>query len=58
MREYLYIRLIIRVNTILNHIDTRVILPRYESSSWYIEQNDMENKITHEIPIPYWYQKT
>lgn len=56
--QSLYVRLIIWVNTKLNRIDTRVILPRYESSSWYIEQNDMENKNTHQIHVPYWYQKT
>ena len=30
--EYLYTCIIIWVNTILNHIDTRVILPMYEGS--------------------------
>ena len=32
VRESLYTRVIIWVNTILNHIDTRGVLPRYEGS--------------------------
>ena len=32
VRESLSIRIIIWVDTILNHIDTRMILPRYEDS--------------------------
>ena len=32
MRESLYTRIIIWVNTLLKHIDTRMIIPRYESS--------------------------
>ena len=41
VRESLYTRVIIWVNTILNHIDTREFLPRYEGScnvyrpKWY-----------------------
>ena len=41
VRDSLYTRVIICVNTIVNHIDTRVVLPRYESScmvyrpEWY-----------------------
>ena len=31
-REPLFTQIIIRVNAILNHIDTRVFLPRYEGS--------------------------
>ena len=30
MRESLYSQIIIWVNTILNHIDTSIILPKYE----------------------------
>ena len=56
VRESLNIRVIIWVNTILNHIDTRVILPRYESScmvyksKWYWKQNCRQIPIP--IPIP------
>ena len=48
---------VIWVNTILNHIDTRVILPKYESScmvhgpEWYQKQKSCQ------IPISYGYQK-
>ena len=44
MRESLYTRDIVWVNTILNHIDIRMILPSYESScmmctpKWYQRQ--------------------
>ena len=53
----LYTRVIIRVNTIVIHIHTRAILPRYEGSwmvyrpKWYRKQK------CHHIPIPYWYQE-
>ena len=30
VREFLYTQVIIWVNTILNHIHTKLILPRYE----------------------------
>ena len=32
VRESLYTQVIIRVNAIVNHIDTKVFLPRYEGS--------------------------
>ena len=35
MRESSYTQLIIRINTNLNHIDTRVILLGYEVLGWY-----------------------
>ena len=53
VRESLYIRVIIWVNTILNHIDTRAISPRYEGScivyrpKWYWKQECCQT------PIPY-----
>ena len=43
-RASLFIQVIIWVNFILNHIDSRMIIPRYESScmvyrpEWYLEQ--------------------
>ena len=56
-QNLLYTWVIIWVNTILIHIHTRAILPRYEGScmvyrpKWYRKQ-----KCRH-IPIPYWYQE-
>ena len=45
-------RFIIWVNTILNHIDTRTILPRHKSPCMvYIEPNGMEN--TNVLEYPY-----
>ena len=40
---------IIWVNTILNHIDTRAILPRYEGSIMVYNPNGIENKNTVNI---------
>ena len=48
---------IIWVNTSLNHVDTRTILPRYEGScmvyipEWYRKQK------CHQLSIPYQYKK-
>ena len=53
VRKSLYTRVIIWVNTIPNHIDTRVILPRYESScmgyrpEWYWKPNDSQILISY-----------
>ena len=54
MRESLYTRDIVWVNTILNHIDIRMILPSYESScmmctpKWYQRQKKiLSNIYTH-----------
>ena len=42
VRESLYTEVIIWVNTILNHIDTMVILPRYDNScSMYLDRNGL-----------------
>ena len=55
-RESLYIQVIIWVNTILNHIDTKAILPSYEGLcmvywlKWYWKYAYCR------IPILYWYQ--
>ena len=57
VRESLYARVIVWVNTILNRIDTRVDTPRYESfrtvyrPEWYRKQKYSQ------LPIPNWYQK-
>ena len=46
MRESLCTQLIIWVDTILKHIDTRAILPRYERVlAWYKDPNGIENII-------------
>ena len=63
--ESLYILVVIWVNIILNHIDTRAILPRHKDFSmvsrlkWYQDifilpyfKKGKERK----TPIPYWYQ--
>lgn len=56
MTEALYTQLIIQVDTILNHIDTKTILPKYEGPlmvygpKWY----DVKQKIfsiTHTLMI-------
>ena len=52
MGEYLYIRVIIWVNTILNHIDTRVILPRYENFGVICKPKSYQKQNYRHIPIP------
>ena len=39
VREYLYTQVIIQVNTILSHIDTRGVLHRYKSSCMVYRSN-------------------
>ena len=57
VKESLYTQVIIWLKTILNYIDTRGILPRYEDScmvyrpEWYWKQKYCQ------IPIPYVYYK-
>ena len=67
MRESLYTGVIMWVNTILNHIDTRPIFPRYESScivyrpEWYLKMwsphyrylNDVK-KEEETSPVQHW----
>ena len=55
MRKYLYSQVIIWVDTILEHIDTWVILPRYEGS-WMVYRPKWYRKQKY-CDIPYWYQK-
>ena len=43
-------RVRIRVNTALNHVDTRTILPRYEGFAWYINLKGIKNKNTVKYP--------
>jgi hypothetical protein len=52
VREPLYIRVIICVNSILNHIDSRAILPGMKVLAWYIDLNGIENKNTVKYPYP------
>ena len=51
MRDSLYPHVVIWVNTILNHVDTRATSPRYESLAWLIDLKGIENKITRQIHI-------
>ena len=45
-------------NTILIHINTSIVLSRYESfCRIYIDPDGIENKKKSPIPTPYWYQK-
>ena len=56
MRESLYTLVVIWVNTILNHIDTRVILPSYEGPcmvyrpKWYQKQRYSRTSIPYSYP--------
>ena len=52
VREPLYIRVIICVNSILNHIDSRTILPGMKVLAWYIDLNGIGNKNTVKYPYP------
>ena len=46
-------RVIIWVNVILNHVDTRMILLRYEGFCMvYIDPNDIKNKNTVKYAYP------
>jgi hypothetical protein len=59
VRESMSTGVIIWVNTILNHIDIKAVLPRYEDScmvyrpEWY----DFLIFFFGQILIPYWYPK-
>ena len=54
VRESWYTQVIIWVNTILHHSDTKVILPRL----WTLYRPHMVSKQKyHQICIPHWYQK-
>ena len=71
VRESFYTQVIIWVDTILNHIDTTVILPRYECScivyrpEWHWKQKQRQKPIPipvkkYEILIidnPKWYKR-
>ena len=56
MREPLYTWITIWVKTILNHINTRPIVPWFCPSrrvlTWHIALNGIENKITVKYPYP------
>ena len=51
MRDSLYTRVIFWVNTILNHIDTRAILPRYEGSCLVFRPKWGRKQKYSQIPI-------
>ena len=45
MKESLYTQVVIWVNNaVLNHIDARVVLPRYEGYEWYVDLNGIINQ--------------
>jgi hypothetical protein len=48
----MYTRVIIWVNTILGHINTRTILPRYKGSCIVYRPKDIENKNIIIYPYP------
>lgn len=51
MREYLYPRFIIEVNTVLNLIDTKAILPRDEGFCMVCRLEWHQNKIILKCPF-------
>ena len=54
VREFLHTRVIIWVNTILNHIDIRVILPKYEDPCMVYVREWYQKQKYRPTPIPYW----
>ena len=50
--ESLYARVIIWVNTILTHIDTRMLLPKYEGSCMAYRPKWYQNKNAITYPYP------
>ena len=48
----LYTRVIIRVNTILDRVDTRAICLGVKVLAWYIDQNGIGNKNIVKYPCP------
>ena len=56
VRESLYTQANIRINTILNNIDTRTILPRCKGSCMVYIPKWYRKPKYHQIPITYWYQ--
>ena len=52
LRKSLRTRVNIWVSTILNHINTGMVLPRYEGSCIYIDLNVTESKITAKYRYP------
>ncbi len=52
MRESLYIRVIIWVDTILKNMNTRTIHLGMKVLAWYIDPNGIENTITIKYPYP------
>ena len=53
--ESFYTQVIVWVNTILNHIDTRTILTKYEGSCMVYRPKWYRIQKYHQIPISYWY---
>ena len=72
MRESLYNQVIFWTILSTYHIDSNVILPRYEGCGWYIDPNGLKNKnilkylyptcikkkaVKPSLHITKWYQK-
>jgi hypothetical protein len=72
VREFSYSRVIIWVNTILNHIDTKAVYLGMKILAWYTDPNDIKNKkissntqtllvskfVNTSLYIPKWYLET
>ena len=56
VRESLYTQVLTWVNTILKHIETRAIIPRYEGSYMVYRHEWSQQHKYSEIPIPYLYR--
>lgn len=57
MRESLHIQVIIWVTTILNHIDTTTIFPRYEGYYMVYRPEWYQKQKYPQMSIPYLYLK-
>lgn len=57
VRGLLYTRDKFWVNTILEHIDTTTISPKYEALACYVESIWYRMHEYHQKPIPYWYHR-
>lgn len=50
VKESLYARVIVWVNIVVNHNDTRTLLPTYQNLAWCIGPNGMRKKISANAP--------
>ena len=56
VREYLYTRIIVWVDAILNHIETSAIYLGMNVLVWYIDPNDVKTKISSNTHINLIYE--